>query len=443
MSPPAHMVGNFAPVPTEATVTELPVTGAIPPELAGQYLRNGPNPRSDVPGHWFLGDGMVHGVRLEAGRAVWYRNRWVRTRAFTEGTERAAGTERPSDPLAATANTHVVRHAGRLLVLVESAQPYEITCDLDTVGPYDFGGRLRTPMTAHPKICPTTGELHFFGYGGVEPPFLTYHRAAADGRLILSRPVDVPAHTMMHDFSLTAGHVIFMDLPVVFDLTAVLSGGMPYRWSDTYQARLGVLRRDDPHGDVRWYHITPGFVFHTVNAHDDGDRVVVHVIRQAEAFRPDTPVAAPSLWRWTIDPTTGSVDEEQLDDRPTEFPRIDDRRTGLPTSHGYTVASAIPGRITEGPAVTRYDLRTGVPTVHQFPASQVPGEATFVPADDRPDGPGWLMTFVYDATRDASDLTILDAGDLGAKPVARIHLPQRVPFGFHGNWIPDTDGSDR
>jgi carotenoid cleavage dioxygenase len=177
---------------------------------------------------------------------------------------------------AGVANTHVVRHAGRTLALVETSFPYELSCEagheLETVGPHDFGGRLRTPMTAHPKTCPVTGELHFYGYGGLSAPYLTYHRADASGELTVSRPIDVPAHTMMHDFYLTRNHVVFMDLPAVFSIERAVdpAGGMPYVWSDTYGARLGVLRRDDPHGDIRWFHIDPcyrdSFAVHRASA---------------------------------------------------------------------------------------------------------------------------------------------------------------------------------
>ena len=261
---------NYAPVADELTAFDLPVEGAIPPELDGWYLRNGPNPRQ-ATAHWFTGDGMIHGVRLEGGRAAWYRNRWVRTDSFKEDFPlyNADGTR---NLRASVANTHVVNHAGKTLALVESSLPYEITNDLETVGAYDFGGKLVDSMTAHPKICPTTGELHFFGYGNIFQPHVTYHRADANGELTINRPLDVKALTMMHDFALTAEHVIFMDLPIVFNLDVALKGDgdMPYRWDDDYGARLGVLRRDDPFGDVRWFEIDPCYVFHVANAYDDG-----------------------------------------------------------------------------------------------------------------------------------------------------------------------------
>ncbi len=432
--PMPHLAGNFAPVTDELTAYDLPVTGAIPPELSGWYLRNGPNPKDADSPHWFFGDGMVHGVRLEGGRAVSYRNRWVRTSTFTDGV-RVRGEDGQRDLTAGAANTHVVRHAGRTLALVESSFPYEIDCrpghELETLGVHDFGGRLTTAMTAHPKTCPTTGELHFFGYGGVTPPYLTYHRADAAGELVISRPIDVPGHTMMHDFHLTARHVVFMDLPVVFNRNRP---GMPYGWEPEYGARLGVLRRDDPYGEVRWLPIDPCYVFHALNAHDDGDqRIVLYVSRYAE-YGDNVPAF---LWRWTLDLASGTVTEEQLDDHFTEFPRVDDRLAGQEARFGYAASGLSLGADRNPGALLRYDLHTGAVARHDFGPGRIPGEAAFAPADDRPGGPGWLITYVYDATTGTSDLVVLDAEDISADPVATVPLPQRVPYGFHGNWIPD------
>ncbi len=192
--------GNYAPVTDELTEFDLPVEGAIPAELDGWYLRNGPNPRQ-ATAHWFTGDGMIHGVRIEGGRAAWYRNRWVRTDSFAEDFPlyNADGTR---NLRAAVANTHVVNHAGKTLALVESSLPYEISNELETLGAYDFGGKLVDSMTAHPKICPTTGEMHFFGYGSIFEPYVTYHRVDANGELTINRPLDVKAHD--HDARLRA-----------------------------------------------------------------------------------------------------------------------------------------------------------------------------------------------------------------------------------------------
>ncbi|MGW0252164.1 carotenoid oxygenase family protein [Nocardia goodfellowii] len=427
-----HLTGNYAPVTEEVTAFDLPVTGRIPAELSGWYLRNGPNPPAADSIHWFAGDGMVHGVRIENGKAVSYRNRWVRTTTFTDGA--GAYGPRGRDLAAGVANTHVIRHAGRTLALVESSYPYEITCELDTVGPHDFDGKLTTAMTAHPKTCPVTGELHFFGYEVIEAPYLTYHRADAAGNLVVSRPVDVPAPTMQHDFNLTAEHVVFMDLPVVFDLQIAMTGaGMPFRWRDDHQARLGVLRRDDPYGEIRWFAIDPCYVFHSLNAYDEPGRIVLEVMRYPDMWRTDSAeIADASLWRWTIDLGTGTVEERQIDDRAGEFPRIDDRLTGLRADFGHVTVTGDGS----GGALVRYDLRTGSATAHEFGPGRTPAEAAFAPADEKPGGAGYLMTYVYDESTDRSDLVILDADDLSTQ-VAAIHLPRRVPFGFHGSWLAD------
>jgi carotenoid cleavage dioxygenase-like enzyme len=454
---PLNLAGNYAPVTDELTAYDLPVTGRIPDQLSGWYLRNRPNPHDAAAGHYYFGDGMIHAVRLDGGRAVSYRNRWVRTRRFTERARVRDEQGRP-DLTVGAANTHIIRHAGRALALIETAYPHELylsagpaaplpagVCDLDSAGPYDFGGRLATAMTAHPKTCPTTGELHLFGYD-IKAPYLTYHRADAAGELVVSRPVDVPGPTMMHDFNLTAGHVIFMDLPVVFDMTLAAGGTMPYRWDDGYGARLGVLRRADPYGVVRWFEIDPCYVFHPLNAYDetgpDGERIVLHVMRYPELWRNRQVLDdQATLWRWVIEPASGTVHEEQLDDRPAEFPRLDDRLVGLNSRFGHATATDPRRREerddTHAGALLRYDLRTGAVATHDFGPGRIPAEASFAPADDVPDGAGWLMTYVYDAATDRSDLVILDADDMAAPPVATIHLPARVPYGFHGNWLAD------
>ncbi len=436
---PFHLRGNYAPVRDEVEAFDLPVDGDVPRVLCGRYVRNGPNPKTGQSPHWFLGDGMLHGVRLLDGRALWYRNRWVRTRAFVEDAPRW----RPDGELDLTvglANTHVIAHAGRLLALVETSLPIEVTRELDTLGCFDFDGRLTTGMTAHPKICPRTGELHFFGYS-FTPPFLTYHRAGAAGRLVQSEVIEVPGPTMVHDFAITAGHVVFMDLPVVFDLELAAAGTMPYRWSDDYGARLGVMPRGGTNADVRWFEIAPCYVFHPLNAYEDEHgAVVMDVVRYPELWRvrAETRTPPPALHRWRIDLAAGRVGESSLDDRAIEFPRCDERRVGLAHRYGYAVYTEQSVDRSPGTALIKYDLRDGTSAMHDFGPGRAPAEPVFVPASAAAgEDEGWVMTYVHDGARDGSDLVILDAADFTGKPVATIALPQRVPFGFHGSWIPD------
>ncbi len=423
------------PVEAEIEAFNLPVSGSIPRELGGRFVRNGPNPRPGRAAHPFMEDGMLHGLRIEDGAARWYRNRWVQTKSFTTGAPYVNWFGKV-DLAVGTANTNAIAHGRKILALVESSFPYEVTRELETVGAHDFGRKLKTPFTAHPKRCPRTGELHAFGMS-YRPGGLTYHRIDASGALVESRAIRVRGVTMMHDFALTDRHAVFMDLPVVFDMDRAKSGEMPFAWSDTYGARLGVMRRDDPTAAVRWIEIEPCYVFHVMNAYDDGTSIVLDVVRYPELWRSNARrFEVATLHRWTIDTVAGTVHESQLDDAPIEFPRMDERRLGSTYTIGYAAQSHDDQRA----AIVRYDMLSGASVRHDFGPGRFTGEPVFVPSrDDGDESAGWIMAFVYDAARDGSDFVILDARDITAAPVASVALPQRVPFGFHGNWIDDAE----
>jgi carotenoid cleavage dioxygenase len=422
------------PVDREVQAFDLPITGSIPRELSGTFVRNGANPRPGTdPAHLFLGDGMLHGLRIENGRARWYRNRWVRTKSFVTGAPYMRKNGK-LDFEVGPANTNAVVHAGKLLALVETSLPYEITPELETVGPHDFEGKLKMPFAAHPKRCARTGELHAIGLR-LFPGALSYHRIDAAGNLISSRRIAIARATMMHDFALTDRFTVFMDLPIVFDLRRAMLGRMPFRWSDSHRARLGVLPRDTPRANVRWLDIDACFVFHVLNAFDEGDRITVDVVRYAELWRDGPDEFTPTtLHRWTIDLAANRVREETLDERSSELPRIDDRRTGLPYRFGYAVER---DDSDSRAALLKYDLHAGTSKRHDFGAGRYSGEPVFIPGGSGEDA-GWLACFVYDAAEDRSEFVLLDASDVAAEPVARIALPQRVPSGFHGNWIADA-----
>lgn len=431
--------GNYGPVPDEVTEFDLDVEGALPTDLNGRYLRIGPNPHAMPEGayHWFLGDGMVHGVELQDGRATWYRNRWVRTSVITDATGEPA-TEGPKPPMYDASNTHVIGHAGRILSLTEGAVPYHLSKELDTIERYDFGGPLPTGFTAHPKVDPVTGELHGFAYWFAEP-YLTYHLIGADGRLVRSEPITVPGPTMIHDFSVTRDHVVFYDLPVVFDLNVM---PFPFRWDDDYGARVGVMPRNGGNADVRWFDVEPCYVFHPMNAYDDGDTVVLDVARHPTMFKHSTigpnDQQVPTLDRWTVDLNAGKVREERLDDRGQEFPRVNDTIAMSKHRYGYCVETVNTDDAFNTACVLKQDVERGTTEAHDFGAGHMPSEFVFVPASDgTAEDDGWLMGYVYDATRDTSDLVVLDARDVAGPAVATVHLPRRVPFGFHGSWVAD------
>jgi len=441
-----YLHGNFGPVFDERSDDhELEVTGVVPPDLNGRLLRNGPNPavvaNDEADYHWFSGDGMIHAISLAGGKATGYRNRWVRTRSLSSklGTSLPNG---PSEPLDGPANTHVIRHGGTTLALVESGFPHALSDDLGRARVHDFDGGLASPMTAHPKLDPDTGELVFFGSDVFGPPFLRYHVVDAGGALVQTEEIEVPRATMMHDFGVTSTRMVFLDLPVVFDLElAAVGRPLPYRWMPEAGARLGVLPRSGGGDDVRWISIDPVYVFHVLNAYDAGDAVVMDVLRYDRAFdtAPGEAIASglPMLARWTVDPSANRVTEQRLDDVPVEFPRIDDAVAGRPHRYGYCTRL---GERPEDPSfegLVKYDLVRDESTRFDPGEYRSPGEAVFVKAaDGRGEDEGWVLSVVFDATRGASDLVILDATSFAGPPVATVHLPARVPFGFHGSWVP-------
>ena len=440
-----YLAGNFAPVHEELTVADLPVTGELPPELCGRFLRNGPNP-VDAPDpatyHWFTGSGMVHGLRLRDGRAEWYRNRWVRSAEVATALGEAAPPNPfpPSVP-AFAANTNVIGHAGRTFAIVEAGSPpIELTDDLETIGTTDLDGTLEHPFSAHPKRDPVTGELHvaayFWGWGNR----IRYLVVDRDARVRHQVDVEVPGGPMVHDIALTETYALLFDLPCTFDLDAAMGGAsLPYRWNPDYGARVGLLPRDGAATDVRWVEVPLCYVFHPLNAYDlDDGRVVVDVAKHPRMFASDVlgpNEGPPSLVRWTLDPVAGLASEDLLDERGQEFPRHDERLLGRKHRFGYCATF---GDGTEHGPLLKHDFDAGTTEVHDYGPGRVTLEAVFVPRSGAAaEDDGWVMSYVYDATTDSSDVVILHAQDFGGAEVAAVHLPQRVPFGFHGNWVPD------
>jgi carotenoid cleavage dioxygenase-like enzyme len=435
---PWHLSGNFTPVRDELTVSDLVIEGNLPESLRGTYVRNGFDPRHGRSDHWFYGHGMLHAVELGDGRAD-YRNRYVRTPYWEKGTADMVSLMALEN---SPANTHIVPHSGSLLALEELHAPYRVSTDLETLGMETFGGRITKAFTAHPKVCPQTGELLAFGYDIVQRPYLTYYRISPEGEVVQAEPIEIPNPVMMHDWNVTENNVVFMDLPVRFDMTKVTGGDPPFVFDAEAGARLGVMPRDGTNADVVWHEIEPCFVFHPVNAHEIGDRIVLTVCRQPTAMSDgfDDFGDQATLWRWTIDTASGTVREEQLDDRRADFPRIDDRRVGLEARFGY-IGELVPGQghPAFGSRIFKYDLTTGEADIHDCGPKMHIGEPVFAPSGpDAAEDDGWVLCFVYDEAEDRSELRVIDARNMSGPPVARIHMPRRVPFGAHGSWLPAT-----
>jgi len=302
-----------------------------------------------------------------------------------------------------------------------------------------------------------------------------YSVIGADGKARRTVDIEVAGSPMMHDMSLTERHVVFYDLPVTFDtrqaaemtvprslrlparlMLSALIGRVripdpvsarqpsgkgtdrrfPYSWNPRYPARVGVMPRDGDNSDVRWFDVEPCYVFHPMNAYDDGDTVVLDVVRHPKMF--DTEhlgpnEGPPTLDRWTVDLADGKVRESRVDDRGQEFPRVDERLVGRRHRYGYapTVGEGASGN----DVLLKHDLVGGGAEARSFGKQKALGEFVFHPSSpDAAEDDGVLMGYVYDRASDRSELAILDAQTLD--DVASIKLPHRVPAGFHGNWVP-------
>ena len=452
---------NIAPIPFEADAPILKISGELPRELNGTLYRNGPNPQFEAPGaHWFVGDGMLHAFHLENGRAS-YRNRWVRTpkwlaehdagRALFGGFGRRMADAPPNLTDGGVANTNILFHAGRLLALEEAHLPTEIEPGtLATRGYCNYGGRIAGPFTAHPKIDPLTGEMVFFGYNASGPftPTLSFGSIGANGAVTRFDRFEAPYASMVHDFIVTENHLLFPVLPITGDLTRAMSGKPAYAWEPDKGAYVGVMKRNGAAKDIIWFRGESCYVFHVMNAWEDGSRIIADVMQFEEAPLFPHPDGSPTnpeksrarLCRWTFD-LAGQTDrftQTYLDDITGEFPRVDDRRAGLKSGHGW-YACANPDLAAEGLAlsgIVHVDGEGARRGRSLLPLGDTISEPVFVARDDKAaEGDGWLLAVVWPARDNVSDLTVFDATDVAAGPVALAHLGHRVPDGFHGNWV--------
>jgi len=455
-----YLTDNFAPVKKEITADNLTVEGELPKELEGMFLRNGPNPQFKPIGlhHWLDGDGMLHCVEISNGKAS-YRNGYIRTDGFkVEQTQSKAiwpgllNLPRFDTPyglmMKNTANTSCVLHAGKLLALWEAGAPYEIRLpDLKTVGVYTFNDKLTSTFTAHPKVDPVTGEMIVFGFAPIAPPYLKYSVVSKEGELKRTVPIDIPAPVMMHDFAITQHYTIFLDMPLTFKPMRIMQGQLPIKFEPQNPSRIGILPRNGDNRTIRWFKVSACMLYHVGNAWEEGDEVVLFATRT-----PDTYLFIPQedkgeggetefehfrLYRYRINLATGVVKEEALDDVATEFPRINDDFTGRKTRYMYASQQATymrPRLLLDG--LIKYDLETGSSQVHEFGRGRFGGDSAFAPRPGAAtEDDGWLLTMVWDAVAKKSELLVIDAQNFTSKPVARVFMPQRVPYGFHATWI--------
>jgi carotenoid cleavage dioxygenase len=444
-----YLTGLNQPMSEEKTLGSLTVTGTIPRALDGRYLRIGPNPLIGPEAkshHWFLGDGMAHGVRIKDGVALWYRNRWVRSADMsrTLGEMPAPGSDRSR---AGSPNTNIVGIAGRTFAIVEAGGiPAELNDDLDMIEHHAFDDTLVGGFSAHPHFDPSTGERHAICYDSVASLNTVWHVVLDDQAHVIRRePIAVTDGPSIHDCAITKNYVLVFDLPVTFSIKALLAGHrFPYKWNSKHPARVGLCPRNGSGKETVWCDVDPCYVFHPANAYETPEgSVVVDVVAHETMFAhsalgPDSKRSR--LERWQIDGANQQVVRNILHDCNQEFPRFNELYSCQPYRYIYSVALSLSAEdeilSQPGTQLFKYDLQTNSVQVHNFGAQRYPGEFVFVPSDESEaeDG-GWLMGFVVDAKNQTTELVILNATDIGEESQASIHIPHCIPSGFHSNWI--------
>jgi carotenoid cleavage dioxygenase-like enzyme len=449
-----HLSGNFLPVLRETDASDLRViSGRIPPDLRGVYMRNGPNPQFKPISFAYPldGDGMIHAVYLEGGRAR-YRNRFVQTAGL--GIERRVGRAvfpsfahpapidpavfRPGDVRAPVKNgafVNIIRHGDHLLALNEATSCYEMSMDLETLGQWTAGTEQPIRLGAHNRRHPRTGDLYAIEYSWREP-IVRVHQLNPSGLLVATRTVTLAMPSMIHDFILTERHVVLIVGPAVFDIAAARAGKSMLQWRPDLGMRIALLPLDG--GEPTWVEGDPFFVYHFANGFERGGKIVVDYVHH-DRFSFDAGPRA-TFRRMTIDTARRKLEVAAFSDDLTEFPRINHRHEALPTRYAYVPTLTSTLDLPEPPSATfnallKFDTETGRSIRHDF-GNLIVGEAAFVP---RPGGTkeddGYLAAFAYDPVQRSSRFVLLDARRIESEPVAVVALPQRVPQGLHGNWI--------
>ena len=457
------LTGPFAPVPDESVFSGLPVIhGALPRDLNGVYMRTGPNPRHAPNGryHPFDGDGMIHAAEFRDGRLT-VRNRWVRTDAFEREAAAGAATYwgirdtavgNPGKPLKDSANTDLVGHAGKALALwYLSGDAYEIDpLTLQTLGKQPAIAATFGKISAHAKADEATGELMYFDYGN-DPPYMHYGVLGPDGRLRHHVPVPLPGPRLPHDMAVTARYSILHDLPLFHDEEALRLGRHKLAFHPEQPTRFGVIPRHGGAAEMRWFEFTPCFVYHVVNAWEEGDWVVMVACRYMPATQADGRIDAPRtarnvaelvmtarLWEWRMNLKTGAGQERCLDPlHNVEFPSHNTAFTGRRTRFGY-LADQHDDRILQWTGIRKYDLQTGEclsswagDARHTWYSEPWFAAADQAEAEDH----GYLVAFQFHAGTRQQTLDVFDARHLGRGPVAQVAIPRHIPTGFHGCWI--------
>ena len=422
------------------------IEGQIPLELEGTLFRNGPG-QLDINGqsygHPFDGDGMICAIAFKEGKAH-FANQFVKTPEFLAeqkagkilyrgvfGTQKAGGWLNNIFDLRNknVANTNVIYQGGKLLALWEAARPYSLNPkNLDTLGLETFDGKLTAGQvfTAHPRRDDQTGDLWGFGVQPGPKSTISIYQINDRGELSTESQVKVSGFCFLHDFAYTPNYRIFMQNPVSFNplpfVLGLASAGECIELKPNAPSQFLLIDRQ---GNLQTLETDPCFVFHHCNAYEQDDEIILDSVCYPDypKLEPNTDfrnidfekVIAGQLYRFTINPKLDTVKRELILERSCEFPVVHPRCVGQ--KHRYVYIGAIAQISGNAPlqAIAKVDMQTGKQEFHSFAPRGFISEPIFVPRDRNPDSTeddGWVLTLVFDATHNRSDLIVLDAQNI-------------------------------
>ncbi len=474
---------GFKPVHTLCSNAVLQVSGKIPDDLEGVYLRNGTNLQFEQTNgryHMFNGAGMLHQLQIAAGKAS-YSNTYIKTpryeiedamgqdqylhfgdlagggkaglvRMAVAALRQRLGVLPALEALESGSSTTAVQyHHGKLYCLQETGYPFALNTRvedghliLDGEGRWDtFDGKLDSPYTAHPKIDPATGDWYTFSTQFSSGRL--YHSVLRQGKLEQHSVIDQqkPALAFLHDYYLTDHYLVFPDLSLRFNPKDMFGPEKsPMVFNADYKMRWGVIKRDHQPGDpVRWFTTDqPGHLWHVVNGweetRDDGGTDIVLFAPVFRSYPSNLPIHNPqephakfNKWRLNLD--SGQVTEDRvLLDHFYERPSFNTAYIGRQNRYAYLLDEEKEGMMARG--VLKYDMVDEREVAYFDYGEFYGGEALFVPRTNASsEDDGYLLELLMMADR--AELLIIDAATM--QEMARLHLPQRVPFGVHSCWL--------
>ncbi|MEM7465847.1 MAG: carotenoid oxygenase family protein [Pseudomonadota bacterium] len=461
--------GAWTPNYVEYDANELKVTGEIPRDLNGLYVRNTENPMHEAIGvyHPFDGDGMIHAMRFQDGKAF-YRNRFVRTEGFLaelqEGRALWAGiTADPSlseregwgarGGMKDASSTDVVIHNKKVLsTFYQCGDAYRLdSTSLDTLGKESW-----VPgdgISAHPKVDLATGELLFFNYSK-QAPYMHYGVVSANGELKHFVPIPLPGPRLPHDMAFTKNYSILCDFPLFWDPKLLEKNIHAARFYADTPSRFAVIPRYGDSNEVRWFEADPTFVLHFTNAFEQDNEIILDgYFQQNPEPGPlegaprkyarmmgylDLHSMQPRFHRWRFNLKTGAVTETDLDEKVLEFGTINQTFAGREARYSYSTTGE-PGHFLLNGFV-KHDLHKQSSDCFAAAAGEFVSEASFAPRTGAiEEDDGFLVSFTTNLREDISECIVMDARNLSAGPICRIQLPHRICSGTHAAWAGEDE----